>query len=209
VIFHMDGVLIDSGAHHRAAWRALLDELGIAPPEPEWWRLTIGRPVEEALPLLLARGLSPLETKRLAARKHDHYRTLGQEGPRAVSGARVFVADLAARSVPCAVATSASRFDTARLLGAIGLLPYFSVIVTAEDVRRGKPDPEIYTLAARGIALEPRSCVAFEDSVVGIQAARRASMRVIGVTSAYTEAELVATGAERAIASFEGLTWPP
>ena len=59
-IFDMDGVLIDSGAHHRSAWQALLDELGVA-PDPEFWRLTIGRPAEEAVPLLLGKPLPSSE----------------------------------------------------------------------------------------------------------------------------------------------------
>src|SRR5262249_61183132 len=82
VIFDMDGVLIDSGAHHRAAWRALLDELGVAPLAPDSWRLTIGRPSVEAVPLLLGRPLSWAEAQRLAARKQEHYRRLVTGGPR-------------------------------------------------------------------------------------------------------------------------------
>src|SRR5256712_4577672 len=73
VIFDMDGVLIDSGAHHREAWRALLDELGVAPAQPDYWRLTIGRPGNEAVPLLLGHPLSWAEAMRLADRKRDHY----------------------------------------------------------------------------------------------------------------------------------------
>src|SRR2546425_7070282 len=69
----MDGVLIDSGAHHREAWRALLDELGVAPAQPDYWRLTIGRPGNEAVPLLLGYPLSWAEAMRLADRKRDHY----------------------------------------------------------------------------------------------------------------------------------------
>src|SRR3989442_5741504 len=69
----MDGVLIDSGAHHREAWRALLDELGVAPAQPDYWRLTIGRPGNEAVPLLLGHPLSWAEAMRLADRKRDHY----------------------------------------------------------------------------------------------------------------------------------------
>src|SRR4030095_15570364 len=72
VIFDMDGVLIDSGAHHRAAWGALLAEIG-EDPHPEHWRLTIGRPSEEAVPLLLGRRLSDYEVQRLARRKRDLY----------------------------------------------------------------------------------------------------------------------------------------
>src|SRR5256885_3203029 len=76
----MDGVLIDSGAHHREAWRALLDELGVAPAQPDYWRLTIGRPGNEAVPLLLGHPLSSSEAMRLADRKHDLYQQLARHG---------------------------------------------------------------------------------------------------------------------------------
>src|SRR5437870_2876513 len=88
----MDGVLVDSGAHHRAAWRALLDELGVVPAEPDYWRLTIGRPSIEAVALLLGRETSWAEAQRLAARKQEHYRRLASEGPALVRGVAEFVA---------------------------------------------------------------------------------------------------------------------
>jgi beta-phosphoglucomutase len=125
-----------------------------------------------------------------------------------VRGVLAFVDALAARSVPCAVATSASRYDADRLLGRTGLRDRFDIVVTAEDVRRGKPDPEVYLRAAGGLGISPGECLVFEDAVVGVQAARSAGMRVIGVSTAHTETELLAAGAERAIEHFEGVTWP-
>jgi beta-phosphoglucomutase family hydrolase len=208
VIFDMDGVLIDSGAHHRAAWRAMLDELGVAPAEPDSWRLTIGRPSVEAVPLLLGRAMSSAEAQRLAARKQEHYRRLAAAGPALVPGVAEFVADLAARRVPRAVATSASRHDADGLLTRVGLRDRFEIVVTAEDVRRGKPDPEVYRLAASRLGVAPEHCLVFEDAVVGVQAARSAGMRTIGVSTAHTETELRAAGAERAVEDFEGVTWP-
>src|SRR5204862_3002776 len=104
VIFDMDGVLIDSGAHHRAAWRALLDELGVAPARPDYWRLTIGRPGNEAVELLLGRELSWTEARRLADRKRDHYLRLARHGLPAVRGVTTFLDELATASIPCAVA---------------------------------------------------------------------------------------------------------
>src|SRR6266705_6718595 len=191
----MDGVLLDSGAHHREAWRVLLDELGVSPAQPEYWRLTIGRPSIEAVPLLLGRATPWPEARRLAARKHDHYRRLARAGPPPVRGV-------------VAVATSASRHDADRLLGRTGLRDRFEVVVTAEDVRRGKPDPEVYLLAARGLGFPPAQCLVFEDAVVGVQAARSAGMRVIGVSTTHSGTELRAAGAERAVEHFEGVTWP-
>jgi len=206
-IFDMDGVLIDSGAHHRHAWRALLAELGAEPAEPEYWRLTIGRPSEEAIPLLLGRRVSGAEARRLARRKRDLYQERAQAGLEPVPGVGRFLESLARLGIARAVGTSASRWDAERLLDDLGLLRYFDVVVTADDVMLGKPDPEVWTRAARGLRAGPAQCVIFEDSVVGIQAAGRAGMRAIGVTTAHDDAELRAAGAERTIPDFQDLAW--
>ncbi len=206
-IFDMDGVLIDSGAHHRQAWRALLAELGTEPAHPDHWRLTIGRPSEEAIPLLLGRRMSGAEARRLARRKRDLYQEQTQIGLEPVPGVPEFLASLARLGVPRAVGTSASRWDAERLLDDLGILRYFDVVVTSDDVMLGKPDPEVWTQAARRLRVASTTCVVFEDALVGVQAARTAGMRAIGVTTAHTEAELVAAGAERTIPDFQGLEW--
>lgn len=206
-IFDMDGVLIDSGAHHRSAWRALLDELGVTPSQHDYWRLTIGRPAEEAVPLLLGRRLSSVDARRLALRKRELYAAFAARGLQSVPGAQDFVETLVHGEVPRAVGTSASRVDVETLLSGLGLRRYFEVIVTAEDVTLGKPDPAVYLEAAHRIGERPDVCLVFEDSLVGVQAARRAGMRAIGVTTAHTANELIAAGAEATIADFQGLAW--
>jgi beta-phosphoglucomutase len=206
-IFDMDGVLIDSGAHHRSAWQALLEELGVEPTHPEYWRLTIGRPAEEAVPLLLGAPVTLAESRRLALRKRELYAGFASKGTQAVAGIPAFVTSLARQGVPRAVATSASRHDVETLLGGLGLRPHFEVVVTAEDVTFGKPDPAVYLEAARRLGAPPAACLVFEDSLVGVQAARRAGMRAIGVTTAHTAEELVEVGAEAAVADFERLDW--
>jgi HAD superfamily hydrolase (TIGR01509 family) len=208
VIFDMDGVLIDSGAHHRAAWASLLEELAVPAPR-EFWRLTIGRPAEEAVALLVGGEMSRAEARRLAYRKRDHYARHARRGTQAVPGVRDFARRLARLGVARAVGTSASRRDVRRLIGAIGLGDVFEAVVTADDVRWGKPHPEVYLKAAEAVGVAAGRCLVFEDAVVGVQAARSAGMRVIGVTTAYLGAELIAAGAERAITDFEGLSWPP
>ena len=115
---------------------------------------------------------------------------------------------LATLGVPKAVATSARRADATRLLRELGLLAQFAVIVTAEDVRRGKPAPDVFITAAERLGVRPERCLVFEDSVVGVRAGRAAGMRVIGVTTAHTAAELTAAGAEQCITDFEGCRWP-
>ncbi len=203
----MDGVLVDSGAHHRAAWEALLREIGVAAP-PEYWRRTIGRPASEAVGALFDRAVTLDEARELSRRKHAHYLRLARGGVPAVPGAVAYLATLADAGVPCAVATSARRVDAVALLGALGLLAHFGAVVAAEDVRRGKPDPEVFCLAAQRLGVDATACLVFEDSLVGVRAARAAGMRVIGLTTAHTHAELADAGAERAIDDFEGLAWP-
>ena len=124
-----------------------------------------------------------------------------------VPGVRDFIAALSRLGIPRAVGTSASRFDLDRLLVGVGLRRHFDVIVTADDVMLGKPDPEIYELAAARLRVPPDACIVFEDSLVGVEAARSAGMRAVGVTTAHSEAELLEAGAERAIADFEGIEW--
>jgi beta-phosphoglucomutase len=206
VVFDMDGVLVDSGVHHRDAWRAMCRDCGVSPPA-EFWRLTIGRPAEEAVALLVA-GIDGADARRLAALKREHYTRLARRGLIAVAGATAFVEALARAGVPRAVATSASRRERDHVLDARGLTAHIDAAITADDVRRGKPDPEIYLKAAERLGVDPTACLVFEDAIVGVHGARAAGMRVIGVTTAHTADELLAAGAERAVPHFEELRWP-
>ena len=206
VVFDMDGVLVDSGAHHRDAWVAMCRDCGVTPP-PEFWRLTIGRPAEEAVALLVG-DIGRGEARRLAELKREHYARLARRGLVAVAGAGAFVQALVRARVPRAVATPASRRDLERVLDALGLSRHLDVTVTADDVRWGKPHPEIYLKAAEELGIDAAACVVFEDAIVGVQAARAAGMRVIGVTTAHTTDELIGAGAERAVPHFEAMQWP-
>jgi phosphoglycolate phosphatase-like HAD superfamily hydrolase len=143
VVFDMDGVLVDSGAHHRDAWRAMFRDARLTAPA-EFWRLTIGRPADEAVALLVE-GIDRTEARRLAEVKRAHYARLARRGTVAVAGAPAFVEALARQGVPRAVATSATRRDLERVLDELGLRRYFEVVVTADDVRWGKPNPEVYS----------------------------------------------------------------
>jgi beta-phosphoglucomutase family hydrolase len=206
-IFDMDGVLIDSGAHHRRAWQALVKELGVKPLDPEFWRLSIGRRAEDAVPLILGRAVPIEEARRLAHRKRELYGELSRHGTETVEGVVAFIDELTRLRVRRAVGTSATRPDVDALLGALDLLARFDAVVTAEDVTRGKPDPQVYLEAARRLAVPPAECLVFEDAVSGVQAARTAGMRAIGVTTAHTGAELTAAGAEAVIDDFREARW--
>jgi beta-phosphoglucomutase len=206
-VFDMDGVLVDNARFHREAWRRLAQEEGLALADPEFWRRAIGRPVEEAVGRVFRRAFAPEEARRLAARKTALYHELADGHAAPVAGIVGFVRGLAAAGVPRALATSATAESAARILERLGLADAFPVRVTAQDVRLGKPEPEVYLTAATRLGLDAARCVVFEDAVVGVHAARRAGMAVVGLTTAHSAEELRAAGAFRTIQDFAGLAW--
>ena len=206
-LFDMDGVLVNNARFHREAWRRLAQEEGFALTDPEFWRHAIGRPVEEAVPRILGRPVPAPEAVRLAQRKTALYHELADGHAPPVAGVVAFVRGLAAAGVPRALATSAVAESAARILDGLGLAGAFPVQVTAGQVRRGKPDPEVYLTAAARLGTPPAACIVFEDAVVGVEAARRAGMTVVGLTTAHADAELRAAGAIWTAPDFTRLAW--
>ena len=206
-LFDMDGVLVNNSRFHREAWRRLSREEGFALTDPEFWRHAIGRPVEEAVPRILGRAVPPAEAARLARRKTALYHELADGHAAPVPGVVEFVQALLAAGVPRALATSAVADSATRILEGLGLAAAFPVRVTAGQVRRGKPDPEVYLTAAAALGVPPAACVVFEDAVVGVEAARRAGMAVVGLTTAHADAELRAAGATWTAPDFTHLAW--
>ena len=205
-IFDMDGVLTDSHALHEEAWQRLCKEEGLKLGDRAIWRLTSGRRTHDALPLVFERSLSPEDLVRLTARRFALYRELAATAfP--VTGVAQFLADLSTRGVPCALATSAPPDLVAETLGRLSLNDVFAIRVTGSDVIHGKPDPEVYLKAAERLGVPPSACVAFDDAVIGIQAARRAGMAAVGVATAHGHEELLAVGAALVVRDFAGLTW--
>jgi HAD superfamily hydrolase (TIGR01509 family) len=203
----MDGVLVDNKTFHREAWRRLAREESFALTDPEFWRHAIGRPVEEAVPRILGRPVPPDEAARLARRKTALYHELADGHAAPVPGVVEFIRALSAAGVPRALATSAVADSAARILEGLGLAAAFPVRVTAGQVRCGKPDPEVYLTAAAALGVPPAACVVFEDAVVGVEAARRAGMAVVGLTTAHADAELRAAGAAWTAPDFTRLAW--
>ncbi len=206
-LFDMDGVLVNNSRFHREAWRRLSQEEGFLLTDPEFWRHAIGRPVEEAVPRILGRPVPPAEAGRLARRKTALYHELADGHAAPVPGVVEFVRALSAAGIPRALATSAVADSAMRILEGLGLAAAFPVRVTAGQVRRGKPDPEVYLTAAAALGMPPAACVVFEDAIVGVEAARRAGMAVVGLTTAHADAELRAAGAAWTAPDFTHLAW--
>ena len=186
VIFDLDGVLLDSEPlHHRAA-NAVLAEDGHPPLSVADYTRYIGMTDEDMW--------RDLRTTRDLDRPHEHYlerfesHVLAEYRQHAMAAPGVIdLLDwLTACELPLAVASSSRALWVETCLAAIGVRRYFDRVVGGDMVARGKPDPEIFLVAARQLRAQPARCVVFEDSPAGVTAASRAGMYTIAVCTAYT-----------------------
>jgi beta-phosphoglucomutase family hydrolase len=205
-VFDLDGTLVDNMAFHADAWLEMVKRLGLPPLSRETFEQKYaGRRNPEILPDLLGRALDPQEIERLAHEKESLYRELARATLAPMDGVVAFLEALASSGVQLAVASAAPAENRAFVLDGLGLRRFFSVVVGAEDVTRGKPWPDLFLGAARALNVEPSACVAFEDAVLGVQAAVAAGMRCLAVTSTTPADELVRAGAARTFASWREL----
>jgi beta-phosphoglucomutase family hydrolase len=202
-IFDWDGVIIDSSKAHEESWERLAGETGLALPEGHFVK-GFGRKNEHIIPHILGWTSDEEEIRRHSLRKEALYREVVTErGQEALDGARTWLERLAEAGVPCAVGSSTHRANVELILDLAGLRSFFREIVTAEDVTAGKPDPQVFLTAARRLGFAPARCVVFEDAHVGIEAARRGGMRVVGVATTHPPEEL--TQADRVVRRLDEL----
>jgi HAD superfamily hydrolase (TIGR01549 family) len=185
VIFDLDGVIVDSEPVHERATDEYLAGRGVTVDQ----RLRddmMGRRVRELTDAIAAQlGLAPQEV--LARREAIFWRLLDEgDGPRSMPGLHEAIARLSEAGLPLAVATSGTRAYVEHVLERLGVRGAFKTVVSGEDVVDGKPHPEIYLRAASLLGADPADCVAIEDTVHGVTAARAAGMRVVAVPNALT-----------------------
>jgi beta-phosphoglucomutase family hydrolase len=189
-IFDWDGVVVDSSAAHAQSWVRLAAEEGRVLPE-DHFRKGFGMKNEVIIPRLLGWSETPAEITRLSLRKEALYREIIREtNVAALPGVRTWLQRLAEAGVPCVIGSSTHRLNIEFTLPVIGLRDFFSDMVTAENVSHGKPDPEVFLLAAQRIGVPPERCVVFEDALAGIEAARRGGMKVVAVATTHAREAL-------------------
>jgi sugar-phosphatase len=193
VLFDLDGVLVESREATERVWGAWARKNGI--DEEELRAAMHGvRSVE------VVRALRPESDHVAEAAEIERVQAEDTEGLRAIPGAAEAL--LALREDRVAVVTSATRALATARLRAVGLTPP-AVVVHAEDVSGGKPDPEGYLTAASRLGVEPAEALVVEDAPPGIEAGRAAGAAVVGVTSTHAAGELA--GADVVISTLESL----
>ena len=179
VVFDMDGVIIDSEPIHCEIAVEVLRSFGGEPKEYEIHEF-IGVTNQAMWSTLKERHNLDATVEEILER-HQEYkkRHFFQERIELIDGIEELIKKAAGSGLKIALATSSPKFLAEHILNSTGLMPYFNVVVTADDITRSKPDPEIYLKAADLLGIEPRFCVAVEDAELGMKAARGAGMRVI------------------------------
>src|SRR5688572_9102419 len=187
VLWDVDGTLIDSSEYHWLSWRDALEAENF-PLRREQFDSSFGQRNDEILRGYFGADYPPAEVARVGGAKETAYRRLVRErGVELLPGVRRWLDTLRAGGWLQALASSAPRANLEAILSALRLGAYFAAVVSAEDVTRGKPDPQVFLLAAGKLRAEPAACVVVEDAPAGTEAARRAGMRAVGVLTSHAE----------------------
>lgn len=187
VLWDLDGTLIDSMPYHSQAWHDTLSPLGYS-FTPEQFKPTIGLRNDEIVRDYLKLDLPYDEIERILLSKEERYRALVRErGLVLLPGTQHWLTTLRATGWHQAIVTSAPRLNVEAILRVTDLGELMDTIICAEDVERGKPDPQPFLLAASRLAVPPEHCIVVEDAPAGIQAAQRAGMRTLGVLSSHQQ----------------------
>jgi beta-phosphoglucomutase len=202
VIWDVDGTLVDTAELHFQAWVRLAAERNW-PFSRADFTATFGRRNPEILRQLFGEHLSDAEVAALGDQKEIYYRDAAAQGVELLPGVRSLLEELQAAGFRQAVGSSAPRANLELILRITHIASYFTAVVAMEDTTRGKPDPQVFLVAAERLGLPPARCVVVEDAVAGVQAAHAGGMKCIAVTFVghHSEDKLRAAGADLVVAN--------
>jgi HAD superfamily hydrolase (TIGR01509 family) len=182
VLWDMDGTLIDSEEFHWISWRDTMANEDRAITH-EQFLSSFGQRNDSILSRWLGAAATPERIERIGNAKEELYRHLVRKnGISPLPGVASWVHRLHKEGWLQAIASAAPRPNIEVVLEALGAAHCFQGIASAEDVHRGKPDPEVYLTAASRVGIPPKRCIVVEDAAAGIEGARRAGMRNIGIS---------------------------
>jgi beta-phosphoglucomutase len=190
VIFDMDGVICHTNPYHSKAFREFFSSRDLAPTDEEFAQHMFGKSNKYILSHFLKRPIEGEEFIALEDEKEGLFRKIYEPFVDPVAGFLPFVNDLAANGVKLGVATSAPLANLELILSKVDIGGLLGSVLASEDVKKHKPDPEVYLKSAANLGLVPERCVVFEDSFSGVSAALNAGMKVVGVLTSHSKEEL-------------------
>lgn len=201
-IFDLDGVIVDTAIYHYKAWKRLANEMGFDFTELQNEQLK-GVSRMASLDLVLGWGnvtdATDAEKEEMATRKNNWYTEMINlmTPDEILSGAGEFVQSCRDAGIKTAIG-SASK-NTPIILAKLQLTPLFDAVVDGNSVSKAKPDPEVFLKGAEALGVSPAHCIVFEDAVAGVEAAKNAGMKAVGIGSPETlsEADVVVSGLDK------------
>lgn len=199
VIWDMDGVIVNSASFHLKAWQEAAKSVGASISEEYFWK-TFGIKNSEIV-AGLGLSLNQKQETDLIKTKESLFRQMIKGAIKPLPGAIELILELKKHKTPMAVASSAPLENLKCILNELEIRRYFKAIVGEEDVKQGKPDPEVFIKAAGLLAVSPQKCVVIEDAIPGIEGAKKAGMACLAVAGTAPADRL--TGADRVVTSLE------
>lgn len=207
IIFDMDGVLVDSNPFHLRKWMDLFQAHGMPYKPEELPKMVLGPPNEVIFRRYMGADLTQEQLADLSEELEANFRREIGPHARAFPGVRRFIEECHAQGIAMAVASAAIAKNVTFLVSTLGLRDYFREVLTANEITHPKPDPEIYMKTAAKLGVSPSTCAVFEDSFVGIEAAKCAGMKCVAVATTFAAEELRRdTRADLVVPSFEAVS---
>lgn len=202
LLWDLDGVIVDSGEYHFAAYVAVLGERGVQLDKKRYYATLFGRRNWDILRDVLG-DLPDDEIRTVARQKEEKFRDLARGHIEALPGAEALLRRAHEAGLKQSIVSSTPRENIEMIVDSLGVRDDLDAIVGEEDSERGKPDPQPFITAADRLGVPYERCVVLEDAPEGVAAGKSAGMRTIGVATTRSEGRLVETGADLVVPSLE------
>jgi len=203
IIFDMDGVLTDNKEQDFTAWKRVFADFGLD-LNMDGYKSFTGMKGEEIVKKYIKLDADDKEATSLTRRKEEYFiEEIKKTKIEPMKGVVRLLNDLKKNNIKMGIGTAAMEFKAYAILEELGIKDFFEVLVSAEKVKKGKPDPETYLKVAEYLKLKPEECIVIEDAPNGIEAAKNGGIKCIAITSTHKESELQL--ADKIIDSFDEL----
>jgi beta-phosphoglucomutase-like phosphatase (HAD superfamily) len=205
LIFDMDGTMIDSMPYHKQSWAEFARRQGLTQPIEDLMRATTGRTGTECMSQLFGRDMTFDEALHLVEEKEAIYRELFTPHFCEVAGFKAFMDVALRQGLAVGVGTAGDAANVAFAFSRLQLQPEPTVVIRGDMGLAGKPHPAIFLEAAKRLGFAPDECIVFEDAPLGIEAARRAGMQAVAITTTHSAEELAGEHVIVAVPNYEHL----
>lgn len=190
ILFDMDGVIAHTNPYHSKAFEAFFDKHHISYNLAQFEQHMYGKHNSYIMSHFFERKIEGDELLELEKEKEGLFRSIYAQHIEGISGYVDFLKSIKQEKIKTAVATSAPRANMDLIVDGLNIRHMMDSFMSSEDVKKHKPDPEIYLSSAAKLNVPKERCIVFEDSFSGVSAAINANMKVVGVLSSHSKSEL-------------------